>query len=157
MIDDLPEDVQQRMIAKLLGTKTAAEQFRRHEARKPDVSKSARIDLRRPRTFKPQKPILRFEYWEGSMNGSWSWHIERYENGRRVATHSGGDWQKRDQLLIKLQAAGLTCTPITVAGNVPTPIEGRLRDRPKPPSTRKNIMAKIGALTSDDLEEEIID
>lgn len=155
MIDDLPEDVQQRMIAKLLGTKTAAEQFRKHEARKPDVSKSARIDLRRPRTFKPQKPILRFEYWERPSGpfGHCEWIIERYENGKLVHTHTGQDWQKRDALLIKLQASGARCEPVTVAGVVPTPIQGRRRDQRRKPSGRFDIMAQIGKLTASDLEE----
>lgn len=138
------EDAKEKaMVAKLLGTKTQAEQFFRHEARPAVRRGKSRIDLR--------KPILRFEYWEGSAGVTWNWHIERYENGKRVSVHSGGDWQKRDELLIRLQAAGYTCTPITVAGNVPQPIRGRFREQPKKPSGRFDILKKISTVTSDDV------
>jgi hypothetical protein len=141
---------EQAMIAKVFGTKTQAERFLRHERQMKTISSEAR----RSPVFKDRKPVLRFEYWErhGGSFGYSEWKIDRFENGKRVHTSSGDDWQKRDELLIKLQAAGVTCTPITVAGVVPAPIKGRMRDQRKKPSGRFGIMAQIGKLTSDDLE-----
>ena len=148
------EDAKEKaMVARLLGSKVVAEDFLRHESRKQAPSTSGRIDLRRPRTFKPAKPVIRVEYWERSIGAFPEWVIERYDNGKQVHRHTGTDWQKRDQLLIKLQAAGITCKPVTVAGVVPEPIHGRMRDQPKKPSAKAGIMAKIGNLTTDDLSQ----
>lgn len=138
------------MIAKVLGSKTGAEQFLRHEARRP-AANPGRVDFRQPKTFKPAKPVLRFEYWERHISAFPEWIIERYENGKLVKSHSGNDWQKRDELLIKLQAGGFACKPVTVAGVVPEPIKGRMRDKPKAQSQRKAILGRIGALSSEDL------
>jgi hypothetical protein len=141
---------EQKMIAKVLGTKTQAEEFLRHERRKPGKS---RIDIRRP--FKSRPPILRFEYWEskGDAYSHAGWTIERYENGKLIHTHSGRDWEKRDALLLRLQAAGLTCMPVVVAGVEPRSVQGRARGKRKAPGARADIIARIGTLTTDDLEE----
>jgi hypothetical protein len=137
---------ERRMIAKVLGTQTAANHFLRNQS-----PSHAHVHARE-RRYRPIEVRLRFEYWEGSTGTRWLWHIERYENGMRVSEHTGDDWKKRDDLLIKLEAAGMTCTPITVAGNEPRPIQGRKRDQRKAPSGRFNIIAKIGKLTTEDLE-----
>jgi hypothetical protein len=143
------EDAQEKaMVAKLLGTKTQAEQFFRHETRKHD---SPKLDLRRPRTFKPRPPLIRFEYWEGCIGIRWQWHIERFEDGKRVSEETGDDWQKRDARLIHYQAAGYQCRPVEVAGNVPEPIKGRFREQRKKPSGRFDIMSRISTVTSDDV------
>lgn len=148
-----PEDERQtRMIAKLLGTKTAAEQFLRHEKARPAASGTGRI-ARRPKTFRPPQVRLKFEHWEANAARGREWRIDRFENGRKVHTHSGDDFGKRDELIIRLQAAGATVTPIVVAGITPRPVQGRLRDRPRRPSGRFDIMNKISAVTSDDVAE----
>jgi hypothetical protein len=148
----LADPIEQKMIAKVLGTKTQAEEFLRHERRKPEPGKS-RIDIRRP--FKSRPPILRFEYWEskGDAYSHAGWTIERYENGKLIHTHSGRDWEKRDALLLRLQAAGFTCMPVVVAGVEPRSVQGRARGKRKAPGARADIIARIGTLTTDDLEE----
>ncbi|MGA1804431.1 hypothetical protein [Rhizobium sp. HT1-10] len=144
---------ERKMIAKVFGTKTQAEEFLRHESRPAQIRAGSRIDLRRP--FKSRPPVLRFEYWERTDGrfGLPQWTIERFENGVRVKVHTGQDWQKRNDLLIKLQAAGHPCLPITVAGVIPTPIQGLAKDKPKKPSSRIDIMKQVGKLTTDDLED----
>lgn len=140
------------MIAKLFGTKTEAEDFLRHEGRATSPVQKSRIDLRRPKTFKSQKPVIRFEYWDSYSSVSSRYVVERYENGVRVMVREFNDKRKRDELLLKLQAAGVTCNPITVAGNVPAPIEGPQRAVAPVKPKRASIMSQIGKLTTNDLE-----
>lgn len=144
-----PEDERQtRMIAKLLGTRTAAQQLLRHEKARPDPSKGGRIAFR-PKTFRPPQVRIRYEHWEHDGG----WRIDRFENGRKIGTMKGSDFAKRDALIIKLQAAGATVTPVIVAGITPRPVQGRVRDRPKKPSGRLAILNKISTITSDDIAE----
>lgn len=144
------------MIAKLFGTKTEAEDFLRHEGRGTSPVQKSRIDIRRPKTFKPQKPLIKFEYWErsGDSYSHASWTIERYENGKLVKQHTGRDWQRRDEIIRSVLGSGVPCVPITVAGVVPEPIAQPKIEVRKKPVGRFDIMAKIGKLTTEDLEND---
>ncbi|MEQ1405655.1 hypothetical protein ABK249_11990 [Neorhizobium sp. Rsf11] len=145
---------EQRMIEKVLGTKTAAEHFLRRTGKPaPSHARNTRV---RERRYRPIEVLIHYDYFDrpASDYGIGGWTIERYENGRKTAVQSGTDYQQRDDLLIRYQAAGFTCKPVTVAELVPAPIQGRMRDKPKPASSKASILARIGKITTDDLEDE---
>ena len=147
---------EQQMIAKVFGTKTAADHFMRSTGAsraRPHVH--AREADKRQRLYRPIEVRIHYEYFDrpDSDYGLGGWSIEQYQNGIKMTVQTGNDYSLRDDLLIRYQAGGFTCKPVNVAGRDPPPVRGRAKDKAKPKSNRMAIMQQVGQLTTDDLED----
>jgi len=96
MVEELPEDVQQRMIEKLLG-KVNAERI-----------KTA------TRGFRPTPVIVAYEFYQLPVQEDRSWRIDRIENGRKDQHLENLDGEHCRQEVAALRAKGFTVKQVTI-------------------------------------------
>ncbi|MCS3741972.1 hypothetical protein [Rhizobium sp. BK661] len=123
MIDQLPEDVQQRMMEKLLG-KVNAERI-----------KTA------TRGFRPVPVVVTFEFYEFSTVFSYQWRIDRIENGRKEPHLGSLDRETCMAEVAALKRRGFTVRQVTI-GLEPTKSQ-RERAREAGQKRRSSIMAQL--------------
>lgn len=123
MVDELPEDVQQRMMEKLLG-KVNAERI-----------KTA------TRGFRPTPVIVAYEYYQLPKQLFKNWRIDRIENGRKDQHLASLD---REACLIEVEALrrkGFTVRQVPI-GLEPTKAQ-REQARSAGQKRRRSIMDKL--------------
>ncbi|PCK86359.1 hypothetical protein CPT32_13165 [Rhizobium sophoriradicis] len=123
MVDELPEDVQQRMMEKLLG-KVNAERI-----------KTA------TKGFRPTPVIVTYEYYQLPKQLFRNWRIERIENGRKDQHLTNLD---KESCLIEVQALrrkGFTVKQVPI-GLEPTKAQ-REQARSAGQKRRSSIMDKL--------------
>lgn len=98
MIDDLPEDVQRRMMEKLLGRDNAARLQNQKEGRR----------------FRPTAVIVTYEFYRMHDGAYHNWRINRIENGRQEIHLQRLDEAECRSEVIALRAKGFTVPELTI-------------------------------------------
>ncbi|RDJ12431.1 hypothetical protein [Rhizobium grahamii] len=123
MVEELPEDIQQRMIEKLLG-KVNAERI-----------KTA------TKNFRPTPVVVSYEFYQLPVQEFRSWRIDRIENGRKEQHLVNVDWARCRQEIDALRAKGLTVKQVAI-GLQPTKAQ-REQARNAGKARRATIMDKL--------------
>jgi len=95
-VEELPEDVQQRMIEKLLG-KVNAERIKTTT-----------------RGFRPTPVIVAYEFYRLPVQEFRSWRIDRIENGRKDQHLGNVDEERCRQEVAALREKGFTVKQVTI-------------------------------------------
>jgi len=123
MVEELPEDVQQRMMEKLLG-KVNAERIK-------SASKG----------FRPTPVIVAYEYYQLPMQDFRSWRIDRIENGRKSQHLGSLDSDDCRTDVETLRRKGFTVKQVTIG--LETTKTQRQRARNASKNRRNSIMDKL--------------
>ncbi len=130
MIDDLPEDVQRRMMEKLLGKDNVARLSNRKDGQK----------------FRPKPVIVTYEFYEVHDMAFYSWRIDRIENGRKESyrTHLQPDECKAE--VVRLRAKGFVTKELKMGFD--TRYAGRTAAKGhRDPCARKQMIDKLKDFT----------
>ncbi len=107
MIDHLPEDVQRRMMEKLLGKDNVARLENQKTGRK----------------FRPTDVIVTFEFYRMHDGAYHNWRINRIENGRQEVHLQRLDEAECRSEVIALRSKGFTVRELTIG--LPRPYANR--------------------------------
>jgi hypothetical protein len=99
MIDHLPEDVQRRMMEKLLGKDNVSRLTNRPEG---------------ARKFRPSAVIISYEFYRMHDGAYRNWRINRIENGRQEVHRDYMDKDECRSEVISLRAKGFTVRELTI-------------------------------------------
>ncbi len=99
MIDHLPEDVQRRMMEKLLGKDNVARLANRSDG---------------ARKFRPTAVVVSYEFYRMHDGAYHNWRINRIENGRQEVHQQRMDEAECRSEVIALRSKGFTVRELTI-------------------------------------------